>query len=204
MSPNIQIQNTPYLELIIGPMFSGKTSHLISLYKLYKIANKSVCVINYKEDTRYSGAGLSTHDNVTIDCIFTERLQYLDIQHIISSFDVILINEGQFFYDLYAVTLDLVEKYNKIVYISGLDGNFKREPFQNDILELIPICDNVIKKHALCKKCHNGTSAIFSHRLTSSKDEIIIGGYDQYLPVCRKCYLELNPKGLHVNSTKIK
>lgn len=195
MNPNIQIKNTPYLELIIGPMFSGKTSHLISLYKLYKIANKSVCVINYHEDTRYSETELSTHDNVTIECIFTEKLQSLDIQHIIRSFDVILINEGQFFNDLYGVTLDLVEKYKKIVYISGLDGNFKRESFQNDvILRLIPVCDNVIKKHALCKKCDNGTSAIFSHRLTSSKDEIIIGGYDQYLPVCRKCYLQLNPK----------
>jgi thymidine kinase len=195
MNANIQIQHTPYLELIIGPMFSGKTSHLIYLSKLYKIANKSVCVINYHEDKRYSETKLSNHDNVSVECIFTETLESLDIQKISSTYDVILINEGQFFKDLYETTIAFVEKHNKIVYISGLDGTFKREPFKNNaILQLIPLCDNVVKKHAICKRCRDGTNAIFSHRITDNKDEKIIGGYDQYLPVCRKCYLELNIK----------
>ena len=193
MNANTQIHNRPYLELIIGPMFSGKTSHLISLYKLYKVANKNVCVINFCDDKRYSGNGMSTHDNTSINCIFTKTLESLDIKNIGETYDVILINEGQFFDDLYDVTLKLVELYQKIVYICGLDGNYQREPFQNySLMRLIPICDNVIKKHAICKNCNNGTSAIFSHRITDNTNEISIGGSEQYIPVCRSCYLDLN------------
>jgi hypothetical protein len=100
---------------------------------------------------------------------------------------VILINEGQFFLDLYECVIDML-KEKKQVYICGLDGDFERKRF-GSILELIPICDNVTKLKALCSLCKNGTPGIFSLRLSNEKQQMLIGS-DNYIPVCRNCYDE--------------
>ena len=85
-----------YLELILGPMFSGKTTRLIEHYKAYKYIGKKIVVLNYSLDMRYSTTNLSSHDHVEIPCVFADNLskeKWIDA-------DVILINEGQFFGDL--------------------------------------------------------------------------------------------------------
>ena len=104
----------------------------------------------------------------------------------ISASDIILINEGQFFEDLYDAAIYLVEKLKKRVYIAGLDGDFKQEKFGR-LLDLIPKCDEVIKLHAICAKCRDGTPAIFSMRITTESDQVVIGT-DNYMAVCRGCY----------------
>jgi thymidine kinase len=184
-----------YLELIIGPMFSGKTSKLIQIYNLQKIYNFNLCniaVINYVKDTRYSNTTLTNHDKLEIPCLFCENLsEILDSDEIKNS-KLVLINEGQFFKDLYDVTIELVEKRQKHVYIAGLDGDFKRNPF-GDMMRLIPICDKIDKLHAWCANCTTKERAIFSHRINSSEDQVQIGGSDSYVPLCRGCYLSKNP-----------
>ena len=189
---DINVHNKPYLELIIGPMFSGKTTHLILLYKLYTLSNKTVCVINYSEDKRYHDNKVSSHDKSMIDSTFNvDNLNNIDIEMLLG-YDVFLINEGQFFTNIYDFTKNLVETHKKIVYITGLDGNYKREAFDNGcLLKLIPLCDNVIKKRSLCKKCNDGTSAMFTHRITNDKTEKLIG-INEYIPLCRTCYLSYN------------
>ena len=188
-----------YLELIIGPMFSGKTSKLLEIYKQCKFCNISVAVINHGDDKRYSDNMLSTHDKIMIPCIQTNRLwdlwNYNDIENvfniqaqnhlIIRDADVILINEGQFFEDLYEVVISML-KSNKKIYISGLDGDFQRKKF-GQILDLIPLCDKVTKLNSLCGICKDGTPGLFSLRLTNESEQMLIG-VDNYIPVCRKCY----------------
>ena len=193
---------TGYLELILGPMFSGKTSRLVEIYKQCKFCNISVTVINHTIDNRYDEELLSTHDKVKIPCIKTERLLDLwaesinledDIEIIPRSKDkckiriseVILINEGQFFPDLEEFVRLLLNDGKKI-YICGLDGDFERKRF-GTILDLIPLCDKVTKLTSLCSLCKNGTPGIFSMRLTNEKDQTVVGS-DNYIPVCRKCY----------------
>ena len=88
-----------YLEIFIGPMFSGKTSKLIDLYKQYSFCNIPLAVINHSSDTRYDNTMLSTHDKVMIPCLQTETLTRVTNE--MDNIDVILINEGQFFDDLY-------------------------------------------------------------------------------------------------------
>jgi thymidine kinase len=174
---------SPYLELIIGPMFSGKTSKLLQLYKQCKYCNIPVKIINHKIDNRYSTYELSSHDQIKAPCDFSETLLDLDIYN--NHYNVILINEGQFFDDLY----EAVEKLlilGKQIYICGLDGDFQRKKF-GQILDLIPLCDNVTKLKSLCTKCKNGTEAIFSQRITSELEQTVVGS-DNYIPVCRKCY----------------
>jgi len=184
-----------YLEIVVGPMYSGKTSYLVELYKKYKYIGKNVVCLNYIDDTRYGTDQLSTHDLITIPCIFVKHLSdiWIDAEHPhwseLHEADVVLINEGQFFADLMPTVLDMTEGYShKEVYISGLDGDYCRQPF-GQILELIPYCDNVVKKRALCAQCRDGTAAPFTHRITDAKEQIVIGT-DIYLPLCRQCYMD--------------
>ena len=175
-----------YLELIIGPMFSGKTTRLIELYHTYKNQGKNVMVINYSADKRYHESMLSTHDRVMIPCIFTDKLAGLTTvsNSEYNAADIILINEGQFFSDLYETVFHMVETSNKYVYISGLNADFRREKF-GELLELIPICDNIVYLTARCHDC-NG-KALHSHRICSSVEQVLIGS-DIYVPLCRQCY----------------
>ena len=172
-----------YLELILGPMFSGKTTRLIQHYKAYKFIEKRVVVINYSLDTRYSETALSSHDRVEIPCVFTSTLA--DKSTWIDA-DVILINEGQFFGDLVPMVMEMVDTYNKKVHICGLDGDFRRQRF-GSLLDLIPYADKVEKLSAFCGMCRDGTPAIFSHRVSAEVNQVVIGS-DNYMPLCRSCY----------------
>ena len=181
-----------YLELFLGPMFSGKTTRLIQLYKQFTYIEKNVAVINYVGDKRYSDTMLSTHDNTMIPCISLANLcdAWVDETHPnhyeLAEADVILINEGQFFADLYEVVLEMVEAHEKRVYIAGLDADFQRQPVGR-ILDLIPYCDAITKLNALCSVCKDGRPAIHSLRTVSNKQQILIGS-DIYKPVCRECF----------------
>lgn len=176
---------TGYLELIIGPMFSGKTSKLLEIYKQCVFCHISVVAINHSLDKRYDETMLSTHDKIMIPCLQADKLR--NIFHELEEVDVILINEGQFFQDLKEVVTDLL-KMNKKIYIAGLDGDFERKKF-GEILDLIPLCDKVTKLTSLCSQCKNGTCAIFSMRLSTEKQQTLVGS-NNYIPVCRKCFIE--------------
>ena len=197
---NMSKQNsTGYLELFVGPMFSGKTSKLLEIYKQYKFCNVQIAVINHSADTRYHESMLSSHDKVMIPCIQTkelltlwnyaildETIDYKGIIHVaLHEAEVILINEGQFFEDLYPCVLQMLAE-NKKVYIAGLDGDFERKKF-GGLLDLIPLCDKITKLTSLCSICKDGTPGIFSLRLTKEKEQMLIGS-DNYIPVCRYCY----------------
>lgn len=182
---------TGYLELILGPMWSGKTSMLLTYHRQLCFCKLKVCVINFKADDRYSETMLSTHDKQMIPCIMgfsmEEIMQVEENAKQINECDVILVNEGQFFHDIVEFTIEMVEERHKKVYICGLDGDFKREKI-GKLLDLIPLSDKVTKLRALCGKCKDGTHAPFSFRNTNSIEQVLIGADDIYVPLCRKCY----------------
>lgn len=186
--------NFGFLSICCGCMFSGKTSWLMQEYKKYSYIGKSIAVVNYADDTRYHETMLSTHDKHMIPCIQAKTLDCIKEQ--IERADVILINEGQFFPDLYDAVTHLVEVQCKIVYIAALDGDFKRKTF-GQVLELLPRCDDYIKLHALCATCKDGTRAPFSHRISTESDQISIGA-DNYVPLCRSCYTKENSTVAHI------
>lgn len=189
-----------YLELFIGPMFSGKTSKLLEIYKQNIFCKIPIIVLNHSSDTRYHQTMLSTHDKIMIPCIQTTHLlniwNYDDLDNPLDAnlmsvhfqfreATVVLINEGQFFPDLIQCVEELLKEKKKI-YICGLDGDFERKKF-GTILDLIPLCDKVTKMTSLCGICKDGTPGIFSLRLTQEKEQFLIGS-DNYIPVCRECY----------------
>lgn len=170
------------LNLIIGPMFSGKTTELLRVAKRLKSINNKVLLLNYNEDTRYSTTEMVTHDNEGLPCEFVNDLTKMSIDKI-SEYDVICINEGQFFANLVKFCMQCLNM-NKSVYVCGLDGDFKQEKF-GEILDLIPKCDTIIKLHSYCSICKNGTFAPFTKRITNSNEQKLIGT-NEYIPVCRK------------------
>jgi len=103
----------------------------------------------------------------------------------IATSSVILINEGQFFSDLFEFVNKLLVEGKK-VYVCGLDGDFERKKF-GTMLDLIPLCDKVNKLSSLCSLCRDGTPGIFSMRLTQETQQTVVGS-ENYIPVCRECY----------------
>lgn len=199
MSSNLE---TGYLEIILGGMYAGKTSRIVEIYKQCQFCNISVAVINHSIDNRYDEDLLSTHDKVMIPCIKTERLfdiwtDFIDLdanieliprvndKFKVARSSVILINEGQFFPDLEEFVKKILE-FGKKIYVCGLDGDFERKKF-GQILDLIPLCDKVTKLTSLCSLCKDGTPGIFSKRISSEKEQTVVGS-NNYIPVCRLCY----------------
>ena len=176
------------LELIIGNMFSGKTTELIRRINKEKSINKNILVINYIDDNRYNESGIVSHDNIKINCIKVKKLEdILDL----NKYDSFFIDEAQFFIDLHSFVLLLVDIYKKHVVVSGLDGDAFRNPF-GDIIKLIPLCDTVDKLTAYCNKCNNGVIAPFTKKINNEIQLLIdIGGSDKYIPVCRYHYFNL-------------
>ena len=121
------------------------------------------------------------------DClnIIDEKIWKEITQYILKSVKCFIINEGQFFDDLYDVVNLLVTEHNKIVYVGGLDGDFNMRKF-GQMLDLIPICDKVEKLTAICSLCKN--TASFTKRIIKDNKQVLIGSSDMYIPVCRTCH----------------
>ena len=136
------------------------------------------------------GSKLSTHDCVQIECISTDRLiNYLNTP-LFNNSDIIVIEEGQFFDDLFEFATLSADKYNKTVIVNGLDGDFKRNMF-GDVLRLIPHAEKITRLNALCCICNDGTKAYFTKRISKNNDIKLIGNEDCYKAVCRKHYNSL-------------
>ena len=185
------------ISVILGCMYSGKSTELVRRASRYRALGIPTLIINNINDTR-TGLSVKTHSGTIVEAIKVENLmdllrtdfsadtgpsKHLDLSHI----KVIAIDEGHFFPDLLAF-VKKIEKYNKIIIISGLDGDYKREPI-GDILKLIPLCDDVVKLKALDMVDKDGSEAIFSKRIVESDEQILVGAQESYIAVSRKNYL---------------
>lgn len=190
---------TGYLICFIGPMFSGKSSQLLrEMIKMKDINPElNICLINHAFDTR-NGNKMSSHysghinvpDNITY--ISTNKIADLDIHQ----YNVIGIDECQFFSDLYGTVLRWVNA-GHIVYCSGLVLDYRNCKF-GQLLDLVPHADIVHKLKAKCVKCleelksknihipyHNTPDAIYTRRILKDDNQILVGASDEYIPVCR-------------------
>lgn len=180
------------LEIILGPMFSGKTTRLMQIYHIHSYINpEQIAVVNFWEDQRYNNGEsqipcLYSHNQTRVPCLSLQNLNELKNHPKYYLYGVILINEAQFFDDLKDFVLEAVEIHKKKVILFGLDGDYLRRPFVN-LLELIPYCDSVEKLKALCCRCRDGTLASFTHRTVSSTEVKLIGASEKYESLCRQC-----------------
>jgi thymidine kinase len=181
-------EETGYLELIIGPMYAGKSTELIRIINRYKCLNKNIIIVNHILNNRYDSSGLTTHNRERVDnCIIVDKLNDID-DEIINNTHVIIIEELQFFQDAYNSVINWCDIKHKTVIAAGLDGDFLKNPF-GDVLRLIPHAEKVTKLSALCKKCGNGTLAHFTKRITNDSQTTLVGSNNVYEAVCRKHFL---------------
>lgn len=171
------------LELIIGCMFSGKSTEMIRRLKRYKAINKKILVINSSKDIRNPKEVLQTHDKITFDCVKTDNLLELFCTDKIQKVDIVAIDEAQFFSHLRDFVEGVLEM-NKHIIVAGLDGDFKQHVF-GDILYLIPLADEVDKLKAMCMECNNGTLGPFTRRTIQNTEQELVGANEMYKSVCR-------------------
>lgn len=173
-----------FLDLVVGSMFSGKTEYLIDIYNKFK-DEKKIFVINHNLDNRYDNNQIVSHNRNKIPVnMKTTNLSEISLNSI-DNYHIFIINEGQFFPDLIEFVQNLLNK-KKHIYISGLDGDYKQEKF-GQILDLIPLCDNITKLKSICNICHE-KKGIFSKRIVDLQQKILVGSEETYIPICRFCF----------------
>ncbi|KPI83837.1 putative thymidine kinase [Leptomonas seymouri] len=174
------------IELVIGPMFAGKTTELMRRVKREIHARRSCFVIKYAKDTRYDARNVASHDQLTLRAQAAVS-KLVEVQDQWRKFDVLAIDEGQFFVDLVDFCNTAADA-GKIVMVSALDGDYRRKPF-GQICDLIPFCESVDKLSAVCMMCHE-QPACFTRRTVNVEQQELIGGADMYIATCRECYMK--------------
>ena len=171
------------IEVVCGSMFSGKTEELIRRLKRAKFARQHVIIFKPVIDTRYSDTNVVSHDHNAIPS--TPVANSDAVLQMSAGYDVIGIDEAQFFDD------GLVEVCNKLAYrgirviVVRLDMDFKGVPF-GPMPAVCAIADEVTKVHAICVKC--GALAYVSHRLVKNDSQVMLGEKTEYEPLCRECF----------------
>ncbi len=178
------------VEIILGCMFSGKSTELLRRCNRYRAIGKNIILINHVVDTR-TDSSIKTHDGTKNEAIKLTNLMSLiqdkQYRNILYESSVIGIDEAQFFDDLVEFVL-AIERLNKIVIIAGLDGDSKRQPF-GQILQCIPLCDTVVKLTAMDMVKKDGSAAIFTKRVNQDKQTVLVGAEESYQSVSRESFL---------------
>lgn len=176
------------LEIVIGPMFSGKSTYALSYIRRQESIGKKVLVIKPNIDNRYTQRNeLVTHNLEKTPCMLWDLeipLQFRNLD--LKNLDSIILEEAQFFNGLHKFVERLICVYSKNILVVGLDGDSSQQPF-GEILKCIPWATNVTKLNALCCKCKDGTLAPYTRRITDNiSSQIDVGGSDKYESICLK------------------
>jgi len=182
------------LEVIIGPMFSGKTSELIRLVEREVYAKRKGAIFKIAFDRRYSARQVVTHNGVRYDAYSvassTKGLGKIRELAEANSLDAIGVDEVNFFPEELVGLLDSLAETRKVI-ACGLNLNFRAEPFRTT-MELTARADRVRYLSAVCVVC--GQEATRTQRLIGGKPAprdsptIVVGGKEMYEPRCRSCY----------------
>ena len=181
------------LSLIVGPMFSGKTTELQRMIKRHTFLGQSIVVVNHSSDTRYNEKGcVTSHDRISYKTTYSvSRLGALTTLINFNEVDVIAVDEGQFFEDLeQCVSAWLKENPSLRVYVASLSSDIKMEPF-GQVHLLMCKCDFLVKLTGICVGC--GAEASFTRWIgksssSSSPGVVNVGGSESYVAVCGKCF----------------
>ena len=175
---------TSYLDITLGPMFSGKTEELIRRVRRAKIANQKVKIFKPIIDSR-SKNYIESHDENKLKSI--EVKSSSDILNYLKNCDVVAIDEAQFFdSEIINVCNSIANKGIRVI-VAGLDMDYLGNPF-GPMPNLMAISEYVTKVHAVCKK--SGNVANYSYRKNKKKDIVVIGEKDKYEPLSRSVFFK--------------
>lgn len=193
-----------WLEVISGCMFAGKTEELIHRIKVLEYAKKKIAVFKPKIDNRYSEECVVSHAGSSVKSFNISKAREI-FDYIDDSYDVIAIDEVQFFDEEIVQICDYFADRGKRVMAAGLDMDFRGVPF-SVMPELFTHAEFVTKLTAVCTKC--GAPATRTQRLVNGKPAsyddpiIVVGASEQYEARCRHCHEVEGRPQIHVEMKK--
>lgn len=189
-----------WVEVICGPMFSGKTEELIQRLRRAMIARKRVEVFKPAIDNRYSDAEIVSHGDLRMQSEVvndaSEILERLDWRA-----QVVGIDEANFMGSRLVEVAQRLADSGKQVIVSGLDTDYLGRPFA-PIPDLLALAESITKTLAICVRC--GNPAKHTQRLRGSDDLIVVGASDLYEARCRRCFEPGIPKQSELEFIKAK
>jgi len=177
------------IEVICGSMFSGKTEELIRRLNRAKIAKQKVEIFKPIIDKRYDEENVVSHDDTSIHSTPVQTAAQIILYA--NDFDVVGIDEAQFFDDELTAISNLLANNGTRVIVAGLDMDYLGKPF-GPIPSLLATAEYVTKVHAICMNC--GNLAQYSHRIIADDNLVVLGEKEAYEPLCRKCFLKKQKK----------
>ena len=183
-----KVQNSQHLgwiEVICGSMFSGKTEELIRRLKRAEFAKQKILIFKPSTDVRYSESKVVSHDSNEI--ISKSVSSSKEIIQLSKDIDVVALDEAQFFDDGIVDACNELANGGKRVIVAGLDMDYEGNPF-GPMPNLMAIAEFVTKVHAICTK--TGNLANYSHRISKSKDLVLLGEREEYEPLSRLAFKE--------------
>ena len=192
--------NTGWLEVVCGPMFSGKSEELIRRMRRALIARKRVQVFKPVIDNRYASDEIVSHSDLRIPSeVVSAAPEILDRLEIRT--EVVGIDEANFLgKDLPEVATRLADMGKQVV-IAGLDTDYLGRPFE-PIPSLLALAEEITKTLAICMQC--GAPAKFTQRLVDSSELIVVGAAGLYEARCRRCFEAGAPKQQPLDFLKAK
>jgi thymidine kinase len=181
------------LEVVCGPMFSGKTEELLRRVRRSQIARLPTVLVKPAIDTRYAVGDVVSHDKNAMPSVVVEKAS--DIMNVLEVDGrpalVVAIDEAQFFDDdLPRVCSELANKGVRVI-VAGLDLDFNGVPF-GSMPQLLALAEEVTKLHAVCVE--TGRAAHFSHKISGSDDTVELGEKDKYIPLARHAFVAARKK----------
>jgi thymidine kinase len=183
------------IELILGPMFSGKTTEMIKQVRYAAYAKQSSVIVKYLQDNRYTSSDVvAAHSELRQSSAAVDK--YSDPIRVVSVMrlaEVVLednetvvgVDEGHFYPDLAEVCERWADSGRRVI-VAALDSTYMRGTFDN-ITKLIPLCENIRKENGVCMQCRRAPSA-FSKRIVVGGELFQVGGRESYISVCRRCF----------------
>lgn len=186
------------LKIYMGCMFSGKSTSLLNEAQRFRHITDNILMVNHVFDLQRnecpdssSGLGqIKTHDNKSNSALMVQNLCELLSNDFFyskySSADVVIIDEAQFYDDLYTFLSNELQRNDirKIFIVGGLSGDFRMNNI-GQLHQILPLADEVVKLQAYCVFCKDGTPASFTKRITNDDQVILVGSASHYAPVCR-------------------
>jgi thymidine kinase len=174
------------IEVVLGPMFAGKTEEMLRLVRRHTAAGRKCIVVKHTSDKRYGDDdAVYTHSGFKMAAMKTQDLTTIT-DSTLRGYDAVFVDEGQFFAHLETMCTHWAEHLGKVVVVSALSGTFERKGWP-EVEQLCPKADKVTYITAVCADC--GQDAPFSWRKTDDRSVEVVGGSEKYDAVCRACYL---------------
>jgi thymidine kinase len=192
--------NIGWIEVICGPMFSGKSEELIRRLRRAIIARKRVEVFKPTIDDRYSNDEIVSHgDSRMKSQVVADAAQILE--RVDWRSEVIGVDEANFMGPQLVEVAQRLADSGKQVIVAGLDTDYLGRPFA-PVPELLALAESITKTLAICVRC--GNPAKHTQRLRGSDELIVVGAADMYEARCRRCFEPGIPKQQEIDFVKAK